>query len=270
MRIACPSRVDVSMASGIDELREALRSACRRRGSAAFGIASVDEADALERVKIDSTVNRWSEKIRDHMPDAATVVVFGVKSIDDADELAIYRGGNNWVYPGYFPLTHMRRDVLQILRENGYKAAPLPALVAIKRIAILAGIGVYGKNSMVLSPRHGLWLRFEAVVTNAELPVDRPINRDLCGSCTRCVRACPAKALKPYVLDQNRCLIDMSLMKNPPKDFEKVRHRFEPQLTPNTHVMCTMCQKVCPYTTKQRRSNSIPLTRASRRKPGRA
>jgi ferredoxin len=259
------------MAKGIDELRNALKAACKRRGASAFGVASVEDADALERIRIQETgFIRWSEKIRDHLPNATTVVVFGVKSTDDADELAIHRGGNNWVYPAYFPLTHMRRDVLQILRENGYKAIPLPALVPIKRIAILAGFGAYGKNSMVLSPRHGLWLRLEAVVTDAGLPIDRPINRDLCGSCIRCVRACPAKALKPYILDPSRCLVDMSLMKNPPKQFDKLRHRFEPQLTPNTHVMCTMCQKACPYTTKERRSNSIPLTPASRRRPGRA
>jgi len=84
---------------------------------------------------------------------------------------------------------------------------------------------------MVLSSRHGLWLRLEAVVTDAELPVDRPMDRDLCGSCTRCVKACPAKALKPYVLDPTKCLIDMSLMKNPPKKYDKLREKFEPQLT---------------------------------------
>lgn len=254
------------MASGIEVLCDSLKAACKRRGSSAFGIASVEDADALERIRIQETgLIRWSEKIKDHLPSATTIVVFGVKSVDDADELAIHRGGNNWAYPAYFPLTHMRRDVLQILRDNGYRAIPLPALVPIKRIAILAGLGVYGKNSMVLSSRHGLWLRLEAVVTDAELPVDRPMDKDLCGSCTRCVKACPAKALKPYVLDPTKCLIDMSLMKNPPKTYDKLRERFEPQLTPNTHVMCTMCQKACPYTTKERRNNSISLSRATRR-----
>ena len=252
---------DETMNRGQKELRDRLSNACRRRGAAAFGIASVDEADALERIKIGSTVNRWSETIREKMPEARSVVVFGVKSQDDADELAIMRGGNNWSYPGYHMLTHMRRDALQILREEGYKAMPIPALASMKRLAILAGIGAYGKNSMVLSPRHGLWLRLEGVVTDAELPLDRPFDRNLCGSCNKCVKACPTKALKPYVLDADRCLVDVSLRKNPPRNLEKIRRRVEHQITPRTHVMCTVCQRVCPYTSAERRKNRITAPR---------
>ena len=245
------------MSKGMQELKRRLADAIRRRGGSAFGIASAEEADAYERIKIGSTVNRLSERITEKIPGAKRVIVFGVRSSDDADELTTRRGANNWTYPGYFPLTHMRRDVLQILREEGYKAWPVPGLVPLKRAAILAGIGAYGKNSMILSPKHGLWLRFEAVVTDAELPVDRAFSKDLCGSCTRCMRACPTKAIKPYVLDANRCLVDVSLRVNPPKALEKIRGRHEYQLTPRTHVMCTVCQKACPHTTVDRRRNSF-------------
>ncbi len=241
----------------MQELRQRLTEAIRRRGGSAFGIASAQDADAYERIKIGSTVNRLSERITEKLPGAKRVIVFGVRSADDADELTTRRGANNWTYPGYFPLTHMRRDVLQILRESGYKAWPVPGLVPLKRVAVLAGLGAYGKNSMLLSPKHGLWLRLEAVVTDAELPVDKPFSRDLCGSCTRCVRACPTRAIKPYVLDPDRCLIDVSLRMRPPKALEKVRGRYELQLTPRTHVMCTICQKACRYTTADRRRNSF-------------
>lgn len=249
------------MNKGQMELRNRLSISCKRRGAAAFGVASTAEADSAEPIKIGSTVNRWSERIRDTMPQARSVVVFGVRSQDDADELAILRGGNNWSYPGYHPLTHMRRDALQILREEGYKAAPIPALASMKRIAVLAGIGAYGKNSMILSPRHGLWLRLEGVVTDAELPLDRPFSRDLCGSCNKCVRACPTKAIKPFVLDAHRCLVDVSLRKTPPRDLERIRQRVEHQITLRTHVMCTVCQRVCPYTSPERRKNRITAPR---------
>lgn len=179
------------------DLKEALREACRDRGAIVFGVASVDEADALETIKIGSTVDRWSIKIRSKMPEAKSAVMFGLRSVDDADELVVKRLGEVEQYPGYFPLTHMRRDALQILRSRGFRANPVPDLVPLKRIAILAGLGVYGKNSIVLSQKYGLWLRFEGVVTDAELPLDRPLDKDLCGKCERCVRACPAKALKP-------------------------------------------------------------------------
>lgn len=246
------------------DLRAVLSDACTRRGAVAFGVASVDEADALERIKVGSVVNRWSTKIRESMPGAKTVLVFGIKSVDDADEIAVRRGGKEWDYPGYAPLVGMRREVIQILRENGYKAAPVHWLVPLKRLAILAGIGAYAKNSMVLSPKHGLWLRLEAVVTDAELPLDRPFSKDLCGRCTRCIRACPTKAIKPFVLTPERCLIDVSERDNPPKELEKTRRKIEVQLTPNAHVMCTVCQKVCPYTSPERRRNQL-LVRPARR-----
>jgi epoxyqueuosine reductase len=246
------------------DLRALLNDACTRRGAVAFGIASVDEADALETIKVGSIVNRWSVKIRESMPEAKTVVVFAIKSVDDADEIAIWRGEKSWDYPGYNPLLGMRREVIKILRESGYRAAPAHWLVPLKRLAILAGIGAYAKNSMVLSPKHGLWLRLEAVVTDAELPIDKPFAKDLCGRCTRCVRACPTKAIKPYVLTPERCLIDVSERDNPPKELERIRRKIEVQLTPNAHVMCTVCQKVCPYTSPERRRNQLLVRPAKR------
>lgn len=246
------------------DLRTVLGEACTKRGAVAFGIASVDEADALERIKVGSIVNRWSTKIRESMPGAKSVIVFAAKSVDDADEIAVWRGGKDWEYPGYNPLVGMRREVIQILRDSGYKASPAHWLVPLKRLAILAGLGAYAKNSMVLSPKHGLWLRLEAVVTDAELPIDKPFSKDLCGRCTRCIRACPTKAIKPYVLTPERCLIDVSERENPPRELEKIRRKVEIQITPNAHVMCTVCQKVCPYTSTERRKNQL-LVRPTKR-----
>jgi epoxyqueuosine reductase QueG len=251
-----------SMAKNDGDLKEKLREACRNRGAVAFGIASVDEADALEKIKIGSTVDRWSTKIRSKMPEAKTAVIFGLRSFDDADELVVERPEEGEWYPGYFPLTHMRRDVLQILRNQGFRANPLPDLVPLKRIAILAGLGVYGKNSVVLSPKYGLWLRLEGVITDAELPIDKPLNKDLCGKCERCVKACPAKALKPYVLDSYRCLVGYGGGSLSKEKMSALRKRFEPRLTPNTYVMCRVCQMVCPFTTAERRKNTLSPQRS--------
>lgn len=252
-------------------LRDDLAKIARKRQAAGFGIASVDDADALERVKIGWVVNRYTTKIRPSFPEAKSVVLYACKSLDDADELAVNRGRGRWTYPGYDPLVLMVRDAISLLRRNGFKASLLPDYVNLKRIAVLAGIGAFGKNSLIISPRHGPWLRFHALATDAELPLDKPFTRDLCGRCTRCVRACPVGALKPYVVDSERCLVGANLREPVPAELKRYLPKYEPQITPRTHVMCTVCQLACPYTPPERRRNVVLVGRRSacRRASGR-
>ena len=252
------------------DLRARLQAAAARWGAVAFGIASVDEADALPPVKIGHTVNRYSKTIRSTMPEARSVIIIGAPSIDDADELAVERRPGIWSYPGYFRLNLAERDLIKLLRGEGYRANCLSELASYKRLAILAGIGAYGKSSLVISPRHGPWLRLGAVATDAELPLDEPFTRDLCEKCRRCVDACPAKALTPYVVDSNRCLVGASIRTVVPESLKPLLPANEPQLTPKTHIMCTKCQQACRYTTADRRRSAYSGLKASpRRRHGR-
>lgn len=246
-------------------LRERLEDVCRRRGATAFGVVSASAADELPPVKIEWTINRWSVPVRAEMPDARSVIVFGVPSLDDSDELAIQRSPGRWSYPGYYAGVLAARDMVQLLKTSGFNAAFSPGLASYKRLAILSGIGAYGKNSMVISPRYGPWLRFGAVVTNAPLPPDKPFTKDLCGRCRKCVSACPSGALKtPYAVDQDRCIVAASLKPRVSASMAALIRQNEPRLTPKTHVMCTRCQVVCPYTPAGRRRNSVPLQPAPR------
>ncbi len=72
--------------------------------------------------------------------------------------------------------------------------------------AVRAGVGWWGKNTMVLAPGYGPWLLLGSVATDAELAVTSPMVRD-CGTCSACLPACPTGALvAPGVLDARRCL----------------------------------------------------------------
>ncbi len=76
--------------------------------------------------------------------------------------------------------------------------------------AVRAGIGWWGKNTMVLAPRYGPWLLLGAVVTDAPLEISKPMRRD-CGTCIACIPACPTGALvSPGVLDARRCLAHLA------------------------------------------------------------
>jgi len=254
-----------------EDLREVLKQIAFKKGAVAFGVASADDVDALPRVKIGWVINTLSVPVKETMPDARSVVVFGIPSLDDSDELEVVRGKNDFSYPGYLPISIIMRDLIQALRARGHEACFASVYSSDKRMAILAGIGNYGKNALVISPRHGPWLRFGSVLTDAYIGPSRRLKKDPCGDCNRCVRACPAKALKPYVVDPWKCLVGATSLPRISSNTRKLLERHEPLITPKARVMCRMCQLVCPYTSAERRRNVIDAPRqAPHRRPGRA
>lgn len=241
------------------DLKTKLKEVARKRGAVAFGVASVDDADALKPVKITWGVNAYTKKLRSSMPTARSVILFGIASQDDADELQITRSKGSFEWPGYTRLGLIARDIIRVLRETGYKAGFPSELASYKRIAQLAGIGSFGKHTLIINEKYGPWLRLEMVLTDAPLEPDKPFDENLCGRCDRCVRACPMKALEPYVINPDRCLVAAAELDRIPPSMKKAMDRHSPLISPNTRVMCTICQKACRYTSAERRRNSISV-----------
>jgi epoxyqueuosine reductase len=108
----------------------------------------------------------------------------------------------------YAPLRRLLQAVAGELEEAGYRSAVLvdDDRLVDRAAAVRAGIGWWGKNTLVLAPGLGPWMLLGSVVTDAPLELDRPMRRD-CGSCTACMPACPTGALvAPGILDARRCL----------------------------------------------------------------
>jgi epoxyqueuosine reductase len=100
------------------------------------------------------------------------------------------------------------------LQDRGWKAEVVvdDDRLVDRAVAVRAGIGWWGKSTMVLDPRNGPWLLLGSVVTDADLVPTPPMVRD-CGTCDACIPACPTGAIvTPGVLDASRCLAHWTQM----------------------------------------------------------
>jgi epoxyqueuosine reductase len=107
-----------------------------------------------------------------------------------------------------------------------------------------AGVGWVGKNTCIINQKQGSWLFLGVILTSLELAPDLPAP-DRCGTCTRCIEACPTDALvAPYQLDSNLCISYLTIEKRGAIP-ETMREGIGRQV-----FGCDICQDVCPWNRK--------------------
>jgi epoxyqueuosine reductase len=109
-----------------------------------------------------------------------------------------------------------------------------------REAAARSGVGFYGKNTMLITRRHGSWIVLGTLVTTAEVEATAPLELD-CGSCTLCIEACPTGALdEPGVVDATKCLSYWTQAPAP------IPEEYRAELGAQVYG-CDICQDVCPW-----------------------
>ncbi len=113
-------------------------------------------------------------------------------------------------------------------------------------LAYKAGLGWFGKNSMMIHPKHGSFFFIGEIVTSLQLESQNPTIPDRCGTCTRCIDACPTDAIIPgeRVLNASQCISYLTIEKKGVPEESQRRKIGE------WFFGCDICQTVCPWNEK--------------------
>ncbi len=208
-----------------------------------LGIVSAKAVDEYAGIWVEWE-NSKLKKTTDYMKEAQSVIILGFNAWDEMCDMAV-RQKKDWEYLGEMSLSVRQRDFALILQQKGINVYARYPFISHKYLAHLAGLGAFGKNTMIITREFGPKVRFRCILTDTILDYDKPFEEDLCGDCRLCIEACPVNALSGKQVEPHGCIVGKHL------DSEYVDENiltvFEPKLGTNSHVMCKACQEVCPY-----------------------
>jgi epoxyqueuosine reductase len=160
----------------------------------------------------------------------------------DAPKISKYAYGEDY----HFVIKDKLHELIQFMQDeigevNG-RAFVDSAPVMDKVWAKKSGLGWIGKNTNLIHPKEGSFFFIAELITDLQIEPDGPI-KDYCGTCTRCIDACPTEAIvQPYLVDGSKCISYLTIeLKDEilPKEFSGKMD--------NWMFGCDVCQDVCPW-----------------------
>ncbi|MGD0854387.1 MAG: hypothetical protein ABSA18_01095 [Dehalococcoidia bacterium] len=198
--------------SKVQEITDKIKRVAMESGADIVGISSIDAIpDSVPPLPVTKV-----------MPTARTVVVFGIPMIRGSIESPSLHSAAISTHASYKELERISYAVSKYLERQGHRAAiVVPASpiemsketrgllgdISLRHVAVGAGLGTIGKNRLLLTEKWGPRVRLGAIVTDAPLFPDKPLQDNLCDECDLCIQACPGQALSSNTLkDAIKCL----------------------------------------------------------------
>ena len=165
-----------------------------------------------------------------------------IQTETDSPKFSKYAYGEDYHYVIKDKLKDLFRFIQDEIGEIGGRVFVDSAPVMDKVWAKKSGLGWIGKNSNLIHPKHGSFFFIAELILDLELVPDGPM-KDYCGTCTRCIDACPTDAIiEPYVVDGSKCISYLTIElkdKILPSEFKGKMD--------NWMFGCDICQDVCPW-----------------------
>ncbi|MBS4168823.1 tRNA epoxyqueuosine(34) reductase QueG [Parachlamydia sp. AcF125] len=191
-------------------------------------------------------------------PGAKTAIIFvthykqeKVQFRNDAGVVASYARGRDY---HHLHRKRLKKFILWLENRSGQshiaKGFSDSSPVLEKALAVQAGLGWFGKNTLLIHRRFGTFLLLSGLFTTLEFR-EKTLNLRLprCGTCRRCLEACPTQAFEaPYILNATKCL-SYHLIESKKEIPEEIRHK-----NPGYVFGCDVCQDVCPHNVRPKTS----------------
>jgi len=193
-----------------------------------------------------------------YFPKAKTVISFGYNYYTDNNrnsndyKISNYAWGNDY----HIILKEKLYEIIKIIniynKDYDYRVCVDTSPIMEKHWAQKAGLGWIGKHTNLINSKIGSWFFLSEIIIDFELKYDKPFMYDLCGSCTKCIDACPTGAIDNYILDSNKCISYLTI-----EHRDSIPNSFSGDFD-NWIYGCDICQEVCPWNIKYEKKSDDP------------
>ncbi len=160
----------------------------------------------------------------------------------DSYHIAKYAYGEDYHQVIKEKLLNLVQEIQEKTGEFSYRVFTDSAPVMERAWAQRSGLGWIGKNSLLLSKQKGSFFFLAEIICDLELEYDPPFKTDHCGSCTRCIDACPTEAIvDSKVIDSNKCISYLTIELK-----DEIGEEFQGKMQ-DWIFGCDICQDVCPW-----------------------